>query len=452
MDKFRHLHVHSYYSLLDGFSSPEELIVKAKNIGHDALAITEHGNLVSAPEFYKAAKKHKIKPILGCELYFTYDINQNMSELEPPCDRTNYHIILLAKNNVGFKNLIKLASIGAIKGLYDGRERIDLKTLQEYSEGIICATACLGGIVPNRLLDYHYTINGDRSRLMKRLFKGIRAKKKLEEAENYINNIDPKTLYDEALYYASSMQEIFKDDFYIELQTTSEPDQFIANKYLIEIANKLGAKTIITSDIHYANEEDYDLHDYVICIGTGKKKDDPDRMRYEPCYYMMSEDDVRNRLQYLPEYVVDSSIQNTYDISQMCEVNLDKTVIPFPKTVDDPVAHIKKESYKRLCKEYKNDEPAEFERKKKQLEYELDVIINAGFAPYFTMVKKYIDLANNQVGCMTGPGRGSACGSLVAYLLDITKVVDPIKNKLLFERFLNPERKEFPDCINSRVA
>lgn len=445
METFRHLHVHSYYSLLDGFSSPEELVIKAKEIGHDALALTEHGNVVSMPEFYKVAKKNKIKPVLGCELYFTYDIDQNMSELEPPCDRTNYHIILLAKNNVGLKNLIKLSSVGAIKGLYDGRERIDLKTLEEYSDGIICSTACLGGIVSNRLLDYHYAINGDRSRLMKRLFRGIRAKKKVEEANMYINNIDPQELYNEAMYYASRMQEIFKDDFYIELQTTSEQDQFIANKYLIEIAEKLGAKTIITSDVHYANEEDYDLHDYVICIGTNKKKDDPDRMRYEPCYYMMTEDDVRNRLQYLPKNIVDNSIQNTYNITQMCDVNLDKMVIPFPRTVEDPAKHIKVESYRRLCKEYKNDEPNEFERKKKQLEYELDVIINAGFAPYFTMVKKYIDLANNQVGCMTGPGRGSACGSLVAYLLDITKVVDPIKNKLLFERFLNPERKEFPD-------
>lgn len=445
---FINLHVHSEYSLLDGLNSPSDLVLRAKELGQTALALTDHGYMYGYYDFYKTCKKHDIKPIIGNEIYFTYDIDISTDEYEEKgYDKRNYHLVLLAKNDVGLKNLIKLSSIAAIKGLYDGNPRIDLKYLEQYSEGIICSSACLGGIIPSRIIDWH-TLSNSKEEYVKRRISAFRkkaTKKVLDEFNS--KEYNPDDILKEAYYYASEFKRIFGENFYLEIQTTIEPMQSIVNQKIIEITKELQIPLIVTTDAHYSKREEADMHDSIICLSTGKTKDDPNRMKYAPCYYLMDDDEVRLYLSYLPSDIVNEAIKNTYKIAESVEeYNIKNNKVVFPKIYTDnktPEEYLNKLVYDKFF-EYGLQNDIDVDLYKQRLDYELSVINKAGFAPYFLIVRDYIKMANDN-NIITGPGRGSASGSLVTFFLGITKNLDPIKNGLLFERFLSPERIEMPD-------
>ena len=398
--KFTHLHVHTHYSLLDGLAKIDDLLDRAKELGMDSIAITDHGVLYGAIEFFIKAKERGIKPIIGCEMYITpTDLH---SKNPDSLDRKRNHLILLAKNEKGYKNLMKLISIAHLEGFYY-KPRIDRKVLRQLSEGLIGLSACAEGEVPSA------AIAGD-----------------LEKAEKL------------ALEY----RDIFgAGNFYLELQRHPKfANQEIANQALIAIARKNGIPLIATNDVHYIHKDDTAIQDILICIQTNRKVNESDRMNLtEFELYLKSPEEMAENFKDVPE-----AVENSQKIVEQCtmELKLGETQLPHFEVPAgfDAESYLRHLSEKGLEKRYVKDIlPSHRER----MDYELDVIKRTGFASYFLIVQDFVNWAKDQ-GIVVGPGRGSAAGSFVSYLIGITNI-DPIKYDLLFERFLNPERVSMPD-------
>lgn len=391
--KFTHLHVHTHYSLLDGLPKIDDLLNYVKNLGMDSVAITDHGVMYGVIEFYQKAKKAGIKPIIGEEFYIA---KEEMEQKRPNIDNEKYHLILLAKNFTGYQNLVKLTTKAWLEGFYY-KPRIDEKTLKEHSEGLICLSACLQGKIPRLVLAG-----------------------KLEEAEKL------------ALKY----QEIFgKDNFYLELQHHPHiPEQQKANNALILLSKKLNIPLVATNDVHYLKKDDAEAQDILMLVNTGADPNDPERLTMSSDdFSLKSPEEMMKDFESTPD-----SITNTQKIVDSCnlEIDLYKTNLPYFKV---PNGKTPDEYLKELCLEgLKKRNLANIKKAKERLEYELSVIKQTGFASYFLIVADFVNWAKNN-GIVVGPGRGSASGSLVSYLLNITDI-DPLKYNLLFERFLNPER------------
>jgi len=397
--KFTHLHVHSHYSLLDGLPKIDELLDYVKELGMNSVAITDHGVMYGAVEFYKKAKAKGVKPIIGCEVYTAFE---KLTDKRPGIDAPRNHLILLAKDSEGYKNLVKLVSIAHLDGFYY-KPRIDDEILEKYAKGLIGLSACIQGKIPRLLLS-----------------------NKIDEAE--------------AL--AKKYESWFgKGNFYLEIQHhTSIPDQAIANKRLVELSKKTGIPLVATNDIHYLRKEDAEAQDVLMLINTGADINDPERLSMtQDDFSMKSIDQMAEEFKEYPE-----ALENTQKIADMCnvEIELGKTKLPvFPL----PEGKTAEEYLEELCwngiesRYGKGDNQKVTER----LKYELSVIQKTGFAGYFLIVQDFVNWAKtNRI--IVGPGRGSAGGSIVAYLTKITNV-DPLKHNLLFERFLNPERISMPD-------
>lgn len=415
---FVHLHVHTEYSLLDGSGKVEKLVERAKELGMSSLAITDHGSMYGCVEFYKAAKEQGVKPILGCEVYVvpkSLYIKQN--------DRENeiYHLVLLVKNEIGYSNLMKIVSKASIDGFYY-KPRVDHDYLKENSEGIIALSACLGG-----------------------------------EVQAYLNHGNKEKAKESALFYRS----VFKEGFYLELQYHGIDEQLKVNEELIELSKELDIPLVATNDVHYIKQEDSKSHDVLLCIQTAKTVDEENRMRYpSDQFYLKSPAEMSELFSYVPE-----ALDNTVKIAQQCNFDYEfhKSKLPkfpLPQGVD-PYEYLREVCYKGLIQRYDlfealRNEPFSIERVEKlaltsargkelyeRLEYELNIIKHMGYVDYFLIVWDFIRFSNEN-GIPTGPGRGSAAGSIVAYTTGITKI-DPIKYTLIFERFLNPERVSMPD-------
>ena len=404
---FTHLHVHTEYSLLDGSSKIKELVARAKELGMDSLAITDHGVMYGVIDFYRAAKDAGIKPIIGCEIYVSPG-SRFEKETGHNEDRY-YHLVLLAENGKGYHNLMKIVSKGFTEGYYY-KPRVDYEVLEQYSEGIIALSACLAG-----------------------------------EVQKYL----ARNMYDEACKSALRYQKIFgKGNFFLELQDHGIDMQKKVNMDLLRMSSGLGIELVATNDIHYIYDTDYEAHDILLCIQTGKKVMDEDRMRYEGGqYYLKSEEEMRALFPYALQ-----AIDNTAKIAARCNVEIEFGVRKLPKyQVPKEFWDSEEEEgeaswrylhhlcYEGLNRRYGSEKPELTER----LDYELSVIRNMGFIDYFLIVWDFINYAKTN-GIMVGPGRGSAAGSIVAYTLAITDI-DPLKYDLLFERFLNPERVSMPD-------
>lgn len=443
MTPFTHLHVHSQYSILDGAASISGLVTKAKSDGMVALALTDHGTMFGVKEFHIECKKQNIKPILGCE---TYVAARTITDKSEKIDRAGYHLILLAKNKTGYKNLVKLVSIGNTEGFYY-KPRIDKQLLARYSEGLIVSSSCIGGEVPSML------INGQ-----------------VKDAENAIK------------WY----KDVFGDDFYLEVQRhpSEIPEmraevyerELVANRLMLELAVKYGVKVIATNDVHFINREDADAHDLLICLNTGKDLDDPTRMRYTKQEWFKTTTEMYRLFEDLPEV-----LSNTFEIVEKVEkfeLDADPIMPVFPIPVDfgteenyrkkyaeadllkefgekdfnrlggyDNVIRIKFESdylnhltFLGAKKRYGDPIPGEVVAR---LDFELETIKTMGFPGYFLITQDFINQAR-KMGVLVGPGRGSAAGAAVSYCTGITNI-DPIKYDLLFERFLNPDRISLPD-------
>ena len=395
---FTHLHVHTEYSLLDASSKIKEITARAKELGMDSLAITDHGVMYGVIDFYRAARDNGIKPIIGCEIYVSpgsrFDRETGTGE-----DRY-YHLILLAENNTGYQNLMKIVSKGFVEGFYY-KPRVDYEVLRTYSEGIICLSACLAGEVQRFLA---------------------------------------RGMYEEACKSALRYQEIFgKENFFLELQDHGIPTQKSVNQGLLRMSQDLSLPLVATNDVHYIYKEDVESHDILLCVQTGKKVTDENRMRYEGGqYYLKTEDEMRTLFPYAQD-----AVDNTHRIAERCNVEIEFGVTKLPQ-FDVPDGLTSWEYLNKLClegfqKRYPDDDGTLRER----LEYELGVIHSMGYVDYFLIVWDFIHFAKSN-DIMVGPGRGSAAGSIVAYSLGITDI-DPIRYQLLFERFLNPERVSMPD-------
>jgi DNA polymerase-3 subunit alpha len=393
---FTHLHVHTQYSLLDGAARIEELVACAKSHGMDALAITDHGVMYGVVEFYKACKKEGIRPILGMEAYVA---PRSMEDRDGPRDREYAHLILLCKNQTGYKNLMRLSSEAFLRGFYY-KPRIDYDLLERHCEGLICMSACLAGDIPQRLL---------------------------------------QDKYPEAKALAERLKQLFGDDFYIELQDHGIPAQKQVLPGLVQIAREIGAPIVATNDVHYVNKEDASVQDVLLCVQTNTFVDERNRMRMEADeFYLKSEEEMRRALPQYPE-----AIDITREIADKCHVDIafgEKHLPGF--TAPDGMANA---AYlRKLCADgMKKKLPHADDAVRERLTYELSVIERMGFVDYFLIVWDFIDFAKRN-GIIVGPGRGSGAGSLAAYCLNITDV-DPLKYGLLFERFLNPERISMPD-------
>ena len=396
---FTHLHVHTEYSLLDGSSKIKELPARAKELGMDSLAITDHGVMYGVIDFYRACKAAEIKPIIGCEVYVAPGSRFDKEAIGQGDDRY-YHLVLLAEDNTGYSNLMKIVSRGFTEGFYY-KPRVDYEVLEKYHEGIIALSACLAGEVARDITRDNY-----------------------EEAKKA------------ALHY----QDIFgKDNFFLELQDHGIPAQRLVNQELMRMSRETGIELVCTNDIHYTYAEDAEAHDLLLCLQTGKKVTDTDRMRYEGGqYYCKSPEEMAELFPYAPQ-----ALENTYRIAQRCNVEIEfgKTKLPkyeVPEGFDSwtYLLHLCNEG---LVKRYGD----EAEKHRERLDYELGVIKRMGYVDYFLIVWDFINYAK-QNGIAVGPGRGSGAGSIVAYSLAITDI-DPIRYNLLFERFLNPERVSMPD-------
>ena len=397
MSDFVHLHIHSEYSLLDGANRIKDLPVRAKELGMDAIAITDHGVMYGAIDFYKACKKEGVKPIIGCEVYVA---SRTRFDKEPE-DKKYYHLILLAKNNKGYQNLSKLVSIGFTEGYYY-KPRIDLEVLEKYHEGLICLSACLASPINQAIL------NGD-----------------MEKAEEI------------ALWF----KNLFQDDYYIELQNNGVKEQVMVNQRLVQIARKHNIPIVGTNDAHYLKKEDAYNHEVLLCIQTGKRMTDVDRMRFETDeLYVKSPEEMKEYFKNLPD-----AIENTVKIAEKCNVEFEfgHTILPNYDVPEGYATHY--DYFKKLCedgiKERYGEHPSE--EVLKRAEYELEVISKMGYVDYYLIVWDFIHYAKSQ-GIPVGPGRGSGAGSILAYAVGITNI-DPMKYNLLFERFLNPERISMPD-------
>ena len=392
MSKFVHLHTHSHYSLLDGLSKVEALVKKAKEFGMEALAITDHGNMHCAVEFYKKAKEAGIKPIIGVEVYMAK--GSRLSKISN-VDNMRYHLTLLAKNEVGYRNLCKLVTASHLEGFYY-KPRIDREILEKYHDGLICLSGCFSGEIAKLLR------NG-----------------RVEEAE------------DVAIYY----KKIFHEDYYLEIQPHS-PE---INDKIIELSRKLGLPLVATQDSHYTLPEDKPIHEVLLAVQTNNRLDGEDRFTFHDFNVSFkSQEEMANDFKHLPE-----AIENTVKIAAKCnfEFKLGQTFLPKYEVPDgkDANSHLRELVQERLPKRFSSPT----DEIKERLEYELGVIEKTGFADYFLIVQDFINWAKSH-GIVVGPGRGSAAGSLVSYVLGITDV-DPLKYNLLFERFLNPERISMPD-------
>ncbi|WHX50729.1 DNA polymerase III subunit alpha [Paenibacillus woosongensis] len=405
MNEFVHLHVHSEYSLLDGAARLQDLVAKAASFGMKALALTDHGVMYGAVPFYKYCKANGIKPIIGCEVYFTAGSRKERGTRK---EQPIHHLILLAKNETGYRNLMKLSSIGHLEGFHY-KPRIDWEALERHSEGLVCLSACLGGEVPHHLLHGRYN---------------------------------------EARKAAQRYQAVFGEDFYIELQDHGIPEQKKVLPELIKLAQELNVQLVATNDVHYLNQEDAEVQDVLICIGTGKSIQDEERLQIPTDQlYLKSGAEMAALFPYVAE-----AVANTKAIADKCNLELQfgRHILPAYQPIPDGMTS---ESYlASLCgqgleERYGHLDMWQQEHTREQLHqrlhYELSVIGSMGFSDYFLIVWDFIAYAHRQ-GIATGPGRGSSAGSLVAYVLKITDV-DPIKYNLLFERFLNPERVTMPD-------
>ena len=416
--KFCHLHLHTEYSLLDGSGKVDKLIKRAKELGMESIAITDHGVMYGCVEFYKQAKANGIKPTLGCEVYVA---SKSMDIKHVDKENRTAHLVLLVKNEVGYENLMKIVSEASIRGFYY-KPRVDHEFLRKHSEGIIALSACLGGEIQRYLIDDEY----DKAKEVALLYK-----------------------------------DIFKDGFYLEIQNHGMEEQRKVNEYNIKLSRETDIPLVATNDVHYINQSDSKAHDILMCIQTGKTVDDENRRRYpSDQFYLKSPEEMWNMFSYVPE-----ALENTIKIAEECnydykfhESKLPK--FPLPEGTD-PYEYLRDTCYKGLIerydvfkslvdKEYNLEEVkriAEESDKAKEycdrLEYELGIIKQMGYVDYFLIVWDFIRFSYEN-GIPTGPGRGSAAGSIVAYTLGITKI-DPIKYSLIFERFLNPERVSMPD-------
>ena len=395
---FTHLHVHTEYSLLDGSSKIKELVARAKELGMDSLAITDHGVMYGVIDFYKAAKEAGIKPVLGSEVYVAPGSRFDRERVDGE-DRY-YHLVLLAENDTGYHNLMKIVTKGFVDGFYY-KPRVDYEILEQYHEGIIALSACLAG-----------------------------------EVSRYL----ARGMYEEAKRSALHYQEIFgKGNFFLELQDHGMDEQKMVNQGMVRLSKETGIELVATNDIHYTFAEDAQAHDILLCIQTGKKVSDENRMRYEGGqYYCKSEEEMRALFPYAQE-----ALDNTYKIAKRCNVEIEFGVTKLPK-FQVPEGYDSWSYLNHLClegflKRYPDDDGT----LKKRLEYELDVIRTMGYVDYFLIVWDFINYARSK-DIMVGPGRGSAAGSIVSYSLGITDI-DPVRYNLLFERFLNPERVSMPD-------
>ena len=401
---FTHLHVHSHYSLLDGLPKVGQLLDRVQELGMDSVAITDHGNMYGAIEFYQKAKERGIKPILGAEIYLAFE---SMHDKRPGVDDKNYHMILLAKDETGYRNIIKILTKAHLEGYYY-KPRVDEDFLRAHASGVIALSACLNGRISKYILS-----------------------KNFKEAEQQ----------------ARAYEDIFgKGNFYLELQNHPNiPDQKTVNEELVKIAKKTGIPLVATADSHYLRKEDAEAQDILMLINTGAKANDPERLSLkDDDFSLCGADEMAERFADIPE-----AIENTQKIAEMCnvEIELGKNLLP---TFPLPAGKTAEEYLHELCYKGLKEKPqygghnsAPSQEVIDRLEYELDVIRQTGFAAYFLIVQDFVNWAK-QNRIVVGPGRGSAAGSIVAYLLKITNV-DPIKYKLLFERFLNPERISMPD-------
>lgn len=396
-NEFVHLHVHTQYSLLDGFSRIDRLIQKAKDSNMPAIAITDHGSMFGVIDFYKKAKKAKIKPIIGCEVYVAA---RSMEQKDGYYDRYSAHLVLLAKNETGYKNLIKLVSMAYTKGFYY-KPRIDYEKLKEHSEGLIGLSACLAGHVQQKLL--HDDFEG--------------AKKLALELENIFG----------------------KDNFYLELQDHGLKEQKLVNMELLKLSKETNIPLVATNDVHYVNKEDFENHGILLCIQTGKTLQDQDRMEFETNeFYLKTPQEMNEIFSKIPQ-----ALENTVKIAKMCELDFNFNEIHLPE-FNPPQGYDNWNYFKFLCeKGLKERFEKPSDEAKERLEFELKVIHDMGYVEYFLIVWDFINFAKTN-NIMVGPGRGSAAGSIVAYVLGITDI-DPLKYNLLFERFLNPERVSMPD-------
>ena len=395
---FTHLHVHTEYSLLDGSSKIKELTARAKELGMDSLAITDHGVMYGVIDFYRAAKEVGIKPILGCEVYVApgsrFDRENTGGE-----DRY-YHLVLLAENDQGYKNLMKIVSKGFVEGFYY-KPRVDYEVLETYHEGVIALSACLAG-----------------------------------EVQKYL----ARGMYEEAMRSAQRYEGIFgKNNFFLELQDHGLPEQKMVNQGLLRLSRDTGIELVATNDIHYTFAEDEKAHDILLCIQTGKKVADEDRMRYAGGqYYCKSEEEMQALFPYARE-----ALENTHKVAERCNVEIEFGVTKLPK-YEVPEGFDSWTYLNHLCREgFKTRYPKDDGTLSRRLDYELDVIRTMGYVDYFLIVWDFINYARSK-DIMVGPGRGSAAGSIVSYTLGITNI-DPVRYNLLFERFLNPERVSMPD-------
>ena len=397
MAKFTHLHVHSEYSLLDGLSKIDELISRTKELGMDSLALTDHGVMHGIIKFYLKAKKAGIKPIIGMEAYVAA---RSRFDKKPGIDANRYHLILLAKNEKGYKNLIKLSSLAHLEGFYY-KPRIDMQLLKKHSEGLICSTACLQGEIPDLLR---------------------------------------KRMYDKAEQRAKQFLEIFNKDFYIEIMRNNYPEQEQVNQKLIQISQKFGIPLVATNDVHYVNKQDAEAQDALLAIQTQKLMSDKNRLTMfdSPTFYLRSPEEMTELFKDIPE-----ALENTTKIKDECnlEIELGKWHLPI---FNVPQGYTANSYFKKLINNGLRKRYSEItEEIKKRADYEFSVITGKGYATYFLIVQDFVNWAKKQ-GIRVGPGRGSVAGSIISYALRITSV-DPLYFQLPFERFMHPDRPSTPD-------
>lgn len=408
MKPFVHLHSHTSYSLLDGAAKISEVVKRAKELNMPALAITDHGTMYGVVEFFKACKNEGIKPIIGCEVYVAA---RNRFDKEQGRDEKPYHLILLVKNQKGYKNLCKLVSLASIEGFYY-KPRVDRELLEKYHEGLIALSACLGGELPRHLM---------------------------------------KDDYDKALEAALWYNKVFgKGNYYLELQYHGIREQLIVNQGLRRLAEETGIELVATNDNHYVKREDANIQDVMLCIQTGKRLSDTDRMHFDGNeFYLKSYDEM---LEALPED--QKALDKTCEIARMCEFEFDFSKNHMPAFTLPDNFLTEKDYLRALCLQGLKERYQSLDDKSYQrLDYELEIINTMGYEAYFLIVWDFINFARKK-GIYVGPGRGSAAGSLVSYVLKITDI-DPLKYQLLFERFLNPERVSMPDididfCVERR--
>ncbi|MDB5097644.1 MAG: dnaE [Cyanobacteria bacterium RYN_339] len=406
--KFVHLHVHSEYSLLDGANRTAKLVKRVKELHQPAVALTDHGVMYGSLEFYCKAKEQGIKPIIGCELYICKDHTDRSSHGKQSPNRT-YHLIALAKNRVGYRNLVKMVSTSHLEGYYY-KPRIDYAMLEKYHEGIILLSGCLGSEIPQKILQG-----------------------------------DIQGAYERAKWF----QQLRGDDFYLELQDHGIPEQAVVNKVLLEMSKELGIKVAASNDAHYTCAEDYKMHDALVCIQSGKLLSDPNKLYKPGVFYITSEEEMQEKFAHVPE-----ALTNTLEIASKCNliIELGKPQLPqYPLPPNHTEAsYLSELTWKGAKRRYGENLTDTITARVK---YELDMMERMGFPGYFLIVWDFIAWAKAQ-GIEVGPGRGSAAGSIVAYCLGITDI-DPLPYNLLFERFLNPERVSMPDidvdfCIERR--